>query len=555
MLGTQAILEVLKSEGVDLVFAYPGGQVIPLFDAFHDETSIRLILPRHEQGGAHAADGYARATGKVGVVIATSGPGATNLVTGIANAYLDSVPMVAITGQVAANLIGNDAFQEVDFVGITKSITKKNYLVTDPQQLPAILKEAFHVARSGKPGPVVVDVPSSVQRAEVTAPIPASVPATPAATQAVDPDLAKRVAELVNASSRPLLYAGGGVISAGAADVLRQVAESSSLPVATTLMGLGSFPSDHAQNVGMVGMHGTYYANHAVMNCDLLLAVGVRFNDRVTGKLETFAPHATVIHVDIDPATLSRTVAVDVSVVGDVKAVLENVLPGLEKRDRSAWLGQINAWRNELTIEDAGPGLTPQFVLKEMARLSEDRDTVMVTDVGQHQMWTAQYWRHRRPRRFLSSGGLGTMGFGLPAAMGAQLGCPDSLVVCVSGDGGIQMNIQELATVQRLNLPVKIIILNNGYLGMVRQWQDILWNKRYAHTDISDNPDFLHIARAYGVKDFSITREDEAASVLEAAFAHQGPVVVDVRIEREINVLPMVPGGESLDNMILASPA
>ncbi len=555
MLGTQAILEVLKSEGVDLVFAYPGGQVIPLFDAFHDETSIRLILPRHEQGGAHAADGYARATGKVGVVIATSGPGATNLVTGIANAYLDSVPMVAITGQVAADLIGNDAFQEVDFVGITKSITKKNYLVTDPQQLPAILKEAFHVARSGKPGPVVVDVPSSIQRAEVTAPIPTSVPAAATETPAVDSDLAKRVADLVNASSRPLLYAGGGVISAGTADVLRQVAETASLPVATTLMGLGSFPSDHPQNVGMVGMHGTYYANRAVMNCDLLLAVGVRFNDRVTGKLETFAPHATVVHVDIDPATMSRTVAVDVSVVGDVREVLEKVLPTLEERDRSAWLGQIDMWRSELTIEDAGPGLTPGFILGEMAKLSEDRDTVMVTDVGQHQMWTAQYWRHRAPRRFLSSGGLGTMGFGLPAAMGAQLGCPDSLVVCVSGDGGIQMNIQELATVQRLNLPVKIVILNNGYLGMVRQWQDILWNKRYAHTDISDNPDFLHIARAYGVKDFSITREDEAASVLEAAFKHPGPVVVDVRIEREINVLPMVPGGESLDNMILANPA
>ncbi|MDR1745503.1 MAG: biosynthetic-type acetolactate synthase large subunit [Planctomycetota bacterium] len=553
MLGTRAILEILKSEGVDLVFAYPGGQVIPLFDAFHDEKDIRLVLPRHEQGGAHAADGYARATGKTGVVIATSGPGATNLVTGIANAHMDSIPMVAITGQVASHLIGNDAFQEVDVVGITRSISKHNYLVKDPEDLPFMLKAAFHIARSGRPGPVVVDIPSSVQRADILKAIPESIhiPSYQPNYEG-NPRQIERIAAIINAGKKPVLYVGGGVISADASGLLRQAAEKANIPVATTLMGLGAVPSAHPLNLGMLGMHGTAYANRAVMDCDLLIAVGARFDDRVTGKLAAFAPNAKVIHIDIDPTSISKNVVVDLPVIGCVRNILGQLLPRLEKHGREAWLGQIEAWKREFPLNHDAPALSPQHILREMARLSRDRDPIMVTDVGQHQMWTALYWDHREPRRFISSGGLGTMGFGLPAAMGAQLGRPEQLVFCVAGDGGIQMNIQELATIHRLNLPVKIIVLNNGYLGMVRQWQEIFWKRRYSHTDISDNPDFRHIARAYGIRDFGIDHADAVTPVLEEAIAHPGPALVDARIERETNVYPMVPAGEALDNMIFA---
>ena len=553
MLGTRAIIEVLKSEGVDLVFAYPGGQVIPLFDAFHDEKDIRLVLPRHEQGGAHAADGYARVTGKVGVVIATSGPGATNLVTGIANAHMDSIPMVAITGQVPSHLIGNDAFQEVDVIGITRSISKHNYLVKDPEDLPFMLKAAFHIAKSGRPGPVVVDVPSSVQKADIQRAIPDSIhiPSYQPNYEG-NPRQVERIAKMINASQRPVLYVGGGVISSDSADLLRHAAEAANIPVTSTLMGLGAFPAAHPLSLGMLGMHGTFYANRAVMNCDLLIAVGARFDDRVTGKLQAFAPNAKVIHIDIDPTSVSKNVVVDLPVIGCVRNILGQLLPRLEKHEREEWLQQIDAWKREFPLNHTNPALTPQHVLREMARLSRDRDPIMVTDVGQHQMWTALYWDHRGPRRFITSGGLGTMGFGLPAAMGAQLGKPDQLVFCVCGDGGIQMNIQELATIRRLNLPIKIIILNNGYLGMVRQWQEIFWDRRYSHTDISDNPDFLHIARAYGIKDLGIGKAEDIVPVMEEAIAHAGPVVVDVRIEREANVYPMVPAGEALDNMIFA---
>lgn len=552
MLGTRVIIEILKSEGVDLVFGYPGGQIIPLFDEFHDERDVRLVLPRHEQGGAHAADGYARVTGKVGVVIATSGPGATNLVTGIANAHMDSIPMVAITGQVPSHLIGNDAFQEVDVVGITRSISKHNYLVKDPKDLPFMLKAAFHIAKTGRPGPVVVDIPSNVQRADITVPIPESIhiPSYQPNYEG-NPRQVERIAKMINNAKRPLFYVGGGVISSGASDFVRQAAETANIPVTPTLMGLGAFPGDNPLCLGILGMHGTFYANRAVMNCDLLIAVGARFDDRVTGKLNAFAPGAKVIHIDIDPTSVSKNVVVDLPVIGCCRNIMEQLLPQLERKDRREWLDQIDRWKQEAPLNHTNPALTPQHVIRELARLSSDRDPILVTDVGQHQMWSCLYWEHRKPRHFVSSGGLGTMGFGLPAAMGAQLGKPDNLVLCICGDGSVQMNIQEFATIQRLGLPVKVIIINNGYLGMVRQWQELFWNRRYSHTDLSDNPDFLPIAEAYGIRGLRIDRAEDIAPVLQQAIDHPGPVVVDARIEREANVYPMVPAGEALDNIIL----
>ena len=551
MLGTRAIIEVLKSEGVDLVFGYPGGQIIPLFDEFHDERDVRLILPRHEQAGAHAADGYARATGKPGVMIATSGPGATNLATAIANAHLDSIPMVAITGQVPSHLIGNDAFQEVDVVGITRSISKHNYLVNSPDELTFMLKAAFHIARSGRPGPVVVDIPSNVQRAEISQAIPASVdiPSYQPNYEG-NPRQIERIARMINAAARPVFYAGGGVVSSEASDCLRQAAERAGIPVTCTLMALGAIPFDNRLSLGMPGMHGTLAANRAIMDSDLLIAAGARFDDRVTGNADAFAPKARIIHIDIDPTSVSKNVRVDLPVIGGADRILRDLAPQLEPTDRREWLARIAAWKSETVPPPAGSPLTAERVIAEMARLSRDRDPVMVTDVGQHQMWAALNWEHRRPRRFISSGGLGAMGFGLPAAVGAQLGLPNSLVFCVSGDGGIQMNIQELSTVARLNLPIKIVIINNGCLGMVRQWQELFWKRRYSHSDLSDNPDFVRIAEAYGIKALALRRDEETTPVLEETLSHPGPVLVDAHIGREDNVYPMVPPGEALDWVI-----
>ncbi len=554
MKGTRAIIEVLKSEGADLVFGYPGGQVIPLFDELYDEKELRLILPRHEQGGVHAAEGYARVTGKVGVVIATSGPGATNLVTGIADANMDSTPLVAITGQVPTHLIGNDAFQEVDVVGTTRSISKHNYLVSKPEELPFMLKAAFHIAKTGRPGPVVVDIPSNIQRSEISAAIPQSIhlPSYQPNYKG-NPKQVERIAQMINASERPVFYVGGGVVSSNASEELFIAAEKANIPVTTTLMGLGCFPFDHPLSLGMLGMHGTVYANLAITNCDLLIAVGARFDDRITGKLAAFAPLAKVIHTDIDPTSVSKSVRVDLPVIGCAKNILETLIPQLERREHCEWFSRIREWKAEspLVTPSSPDAIYPQHILGLLDKLSLRRDPVLCTDVGQHQMWSALFWAHRKPRRWVSSGGFGTMGFGLPASIGAQLGLPGSLVLCVTGDGGFQMNIQELATIQRLNLPIKIIIMNNGYLGMVRQWQQLFWGRRYSHTDLSDNPDFTRIAEAYGIRAFAVARPEEAETVLAAALDHDGPALVDVHIEREANVYPMVPAGEPLDNIIL----
>lgn len=555
MKGTRAIIEVLKSEGVDLIFGYPGGQIIPFFDEMHGEKEIRLILPRHEQGGVHAAEGYARVTGKVGVVVATSGPGATNLVTGIADAHLDSTPLVAITGQVVTPLIGNDAFQEVDVVGITRSISKHNYLVSNPKELPFMLKAAFHIARTGRPGPVVVDIPSDIQRSEIAAPIPDRIDLPGyQPTYEGNPRQIERIAQMINASERPLFYVGGGVVESDASGDLLEAARKVNIPVTTTLMGLGCVPSDDPLSLGMLGMHGTAYANRAVMACDLLIAVGARFDDRITGKIAAFAPRAKIIHIDIDPTSVAKNVRVDLPVIGSAKNILGQMLPKLEPRRRAEWFEQIRAWKESspLDVPEYPGSVAPQRILRTIDRLTRDRDTILCTDVGQHQMWSALYWNHRRPRNWVSSGGLGTMGFGLPAAIGAQLGRPDSLVVCIAGDGGIQMNIQELATVARLDLPVKIFVMNNGFLGMVRQWQQLFWGRRYSHTDISDNPDFIRVAEAYGIKALALQHGDDQEAVIGAAVKHPGPVLVDVRIEREANVYPMVPAGEPLDNIIMA---
>lgn len=551
MKGTDLFVQALLQEGVDVVFGYPGGALIPLFDRLVDETKIRFILPRHEQGGAHAADGYARVTGKTGVVIATSGPGATNLVTGIANAYMDSIPMVAFTGQVRTNLIGNDAFQEVDLTGITRSISKHNYLVKDPEDLPAVIKEAFHLAATGRPGPVVVDLPVNVTTADIVTAYPKQV-SLPGYKPKVDgnPHQVKRAAEVINAAERPVLYIGGGIIASGCHKELLAVAEKAHIPVTTTLMGLGAFPETHTLSLQMLGMHGTAFANYAVTHCDCLIAVGARFDDRITGKISDFAPEAKVVHIDIDPTSVSKNIRVDIPVVGDAGNILRKLLPLLKTKPRKAWFDRIKEWKTNFPLRYEEGGLKPQYVIEQICELTKRRKTIICTDVGQHQMWTALFYKFTKPRTWVSSGGLGTMGFGLPAAMGAQVGKPDHLVFNIAGDGGFQMNIQELATIHNHNLPVKTVIMNNGYLGMVRQWQELFFNRKYAHTDLSDNPDFLAISEAYGVKGIRVETKDAVIPALKAAIAHKGPVVVDVRVDREENVYPMVPAGEAIHRMI-----
>lgn len=547
--GAEILVDTLKVEGVEVVFGFPGGSVLPLFDVLYD-SGIRFILVRHEQAAAHAADGYARATGKVGVCIATSGPGATNLVTGIATANFDSIPVVAITGQVKTNLIGNDAFQEADTTGVTRSVTKHNYLVKDVKELAHTVRAAFHIARTGRPGPVVIDVPVDVTINECDGDIPSEVNLpgyNP--TYEGNPRQIARAAEMINASEKPVVYAGGGIIISGAHGELKELAEKGKLPVTMTLLGLGGFPGDHELSLGMLGMHGTVYANKSIQASDLIVAVGARFDDRITGKIEAFAPNAKIIHVDIDPSSISKNIQVDVPVVGDAKRILAEMNKLIEHKPRKKWLEQIETWKKEspLTYDKKG-GLKPQFVVQEICRLTPD-NAIITTEVGQNQMWTAQWYTFTQPRTLLSSGGLGTMGYGFPAAMGAQVGCPDRVVFDIAGDGSIQMNIQELATVVQDKIPVKVAILNNGFLGMVRQWQELFYDRRYAYTEIS-GPDFVAVAEAYGAVGIRVEKSEDVEGAIVKALETDGPVFIDFRICAEENVFPMVPAGEAIDRMI-----
>jgi len=566
--GAEIIIDILRCEGVKDLFGIPGGAVIDIFDMLYD-ADINFYLMRHEQAAAHAADGYARATGKVGVCIATSGPGATNLVTGIATAYMDSIPLVALTGQVATKLIGNDAFQEADTTGITRPITKHNYLVRTTDELPRILKEAFYLARTGRPGPVLVDLPKDVQQGETNEKYPDKIELRSyKPTLWGHPGQIKKLANAIKHSKRPVIYAGGGVISSGASEELRELAIKAKIPVTTTLMGLGVFPETHPLSLKMLGMHGTQYANYAIMEADLLIAIGARFDDRVTGKVEEFAPKAKIAHIDIDPSSIRKNVNVDIPVVGDVKNVLSELNKILQPGDTSEWLKQIEQWKKDypLTYRENG-NLKPQYVIEQIYEVTKGK-AIITTEVGQNQMWAAQFYKFTKPRTFLSSGGLGTMGYGFPAALGAQVACPDHIVFDVAGDGSFQMNIQELATAVNNNLPVKIAILNNGYLGMVRQWQEMFYNKRYSgvclvgdyecvekHTDSSGKQplmllNFVKIAEAYGAVGIRVTEKKQVREALEEALAIPKPVVLDFHIEPEENVFPMVPAGASLNQMI-----
>jgi acetolactate synthase-1/2/3 large subunit len=559
--GAAILVEALVYEGVDTIFGYPGGAVLHIYDElWRARERITHYLVRHEQGAVHMAEGYARATGRVGVVLVTSGPGATNAVTGIANAYMDSTPLVVITGQVPKHLIGTDAFQEVDTVGITRPCVKHNYLVRDARDLAGVVREAFYLARSGRPGPVVVDIPKDVSaaRANHSRLDHVGFPFT-----AGPPPIARKAAEqafaAIREAKRPVLYVGGGIVNSGADESLRRFAETLRLPVAPTLMGLGGFPSSHPLCLGMLGMHGTYAANMAVAECDLLVALGVRFDDRVTGKLATFAPHARVIHVDIDPANIGKNVAPALALAADVKQALEtfialaseeNLRQSIETRE--PWWDRIRAWQRSqpLRYEGSRQQIKPQSVIRELHRLTKG-NAIITTDVGQHQMWVAQFYSFTKTRQLITSGGLGTMGFGLPAAIGAQLACPNELVVAVVGDGGFQMTNQELATAVQYELPVKIVVMNNGYLGMVRQWQEMFYDRTYSEVDISVAPDFVKLAEAYGATGFRAEVPEELPHTLTTALNHKGVAVIDVVVSKEENVFPIVPAGANARDMIV----
>jgi acetolactate synthase-1/2/3 large subunit len=553
--GAKILVESLQREGVEIIFGYPGGVVLPIYDELYN-SSLRHILVRHEQAAAHAADGYARASGRVGVCLATSGPGACNLVTGIATAYMDSVPIVALTGQVPTNLLGNDAFQESDITGITMPITKHNYLVKDTADLGRIVKEAFYIAGTGRPGPVLIDIPKDVCTKVIKEPqVPEKV-----ILRGYNPTYRghkrqiEKALQLIAAAERPVIYAGGGVILSNASGELVDFATQLGIPIATTLMGIGCIPGDHPLNLGMLGMHGTEYANFAITESDVLFSIGVRFDDRVTGKTDTFAPHAKIIHIDIDPAEIGKNKRVDVPVVGDVKAVLQDMLSMLKKNGLTdAWLKKIKHWKQHhpLTCPDDGR-LHPQFVVRQMSELLGG-DAIIVSEVGQNQMWTAQHYCFKNPRTWITSGGLGTMGYGLPAAMGAHFARPDFPVFDVAGDGSIQMNIQEFGTISHNKIPVKIAILNNRFLGMVRQWQELFYDRRYSFTELPP-VEFVKIANAYGIEGVKVESPDEVMPALRAALDCDGPFIMDFRIEREENVFPMVPAGAAINEMIGGHP-
>jgi len=557
--GAQIIAESLKKEGVEVLFNYPGGVVLPLFDELQ-HAPFHQILVRHEQAAVHAADGYARSTGKAGVALVTSGPGATNTVTGIATAFMDSIPIIVLTGQVATPLIGNDAFQEADIVGITRPCTKHNYLVKDVRDLARTLKEAFYIARSGRPGPVLVDLPKDILVDSTEFKYPEKV-----TIRGYNPTYEGHVGQIERAvkmmmkSKKPVLYVGGGIISSNASKELTLLAEKLHVPVTMTLMGLGGFPGNHALSLGMLGMHGTYRANMAVMESDLLIAVGARFDDRVTGKIEAFAPQAKIIHIDIDPTSISKNVRVDLPIVGDCKRILTKILSLLEGEEINAfkeglekWHHQIEKWKAHHNMSyDQGGSIKPQYVIEKIDELTKG-DAIITTEVGQNQMWTAQYYKFLKPRTLLTSGGLGTMGYGFPAAMGAQIAFPNKLVIDIAGDGSFQMNSQELATVVQYRLPIKVAILNNGFLGMVRQWQEFFYGKRYASSSLEGiSPDFVKLAEAYGAIGLRVTKIEEVVPTLMRAFSTREPIIVDFIVDPEANVYPMVPAGEPLNQMRL----
>ncbi len=557
MRAVDALMECLKAEGVDVVFGLPGGANLPTYDAFYD-AGIRHILVRHEAGGGHAAEGYAKATGKVGVSIGTSGPGATNLVTPICDAMMDSVPVVFLTGQVRTELLGTDGFQEADTIGITMPIVKHSVMIQHPLEIPRSIHEAFHIARTGRPGPVVVDIPQDLSRADIPYEpvtdihLPGYQPTTDGNQKQV-----RLAAKALANARRPVIYAGGGVISANAAAELTELALADRFPVTCTVMGLGGFPAPHEQWLGMLGMHGTRAANYAMDEADLIVALGARFDDRITGKLSEFAPRAKFIHIDIDPAEISKNVPAHIPIVGDAK----NILPRLTAEYRALdadpgrleeWWSRIRVWRERHPLgyaDSTDAEIKPQYMIEALYEATGG-DAIITSDVGQHQMWAAQYFHFSRPRRWINSGGLGTMGFGLPAAMGAKIGCPDESVVCIAGDGSVQMNMQELATCSQEGIAIKVFIMNNGYLGMVRQWQELFWDKRYSQVDMGQWPDFVKVAEAYGATGLRLTDKHTLVKDMREALAREGPVLVDVRVTREENTYPMIPAGKAAREMV-----
>ena len=555
MTGASILWECLEREGVKVVFGYPGGAILPAYDALK-HSKIHHVLVRHEQGATHMADGYARASGQVGVAVATSGPGATNMVTGIATAMLDSIPIVCITGQVGSKLIGSDAFQETDITGVTLPITKHNYLVTHANEVARTIREAFYVARSGRPGPVLVDITKDAQQGTCEFDWEAAKPQLPG----YRPDLSpapkeyERALELIHNSKRPLILAGHGIIVSGAMREVRDFAERAGIPVALTLLGLGAFPASHPLNLGMMGMHGEAWVNHTIQEADLLLAFGMRFDDRVTGTLKTYAPNAKKIHIEIDPAEINKNVKVDVPLVGDLREVLLELLPHVESIDRSDWLDSIDKLKGDSAVRDIqnlpdSGHLYAAHVINDLWHQTRDGNTIVVTDVGQHQMWEAQYYKHEHPRSLITSGGLGTMGFALPAAIGAKVACPDAEVWVIVGDGGFQMTMCELATLVQEKLKIHIAIINNGYLGMVRQWQEFFYDRNYAATPLL-NPDFVKLAEAYGIRSTTVSERSQVVPTVQAARQHDGPMLINFKVEQEDTVYPMVAAGAALHDMI-----